>query len=728
MVQSRSPQRRVVGALLPALLVFSAALSLAACGDDEEKCDGQFCEGEQPNLTKSANSFDFSVIEIGGSADELLTLSNTGEGALSITGLEIRGTNADAFVVNTAPDTPYAGETFDLCSPELASEGGCEDSIDLQIVFTPTAVGSASAELVVRSNDPNEPTCVISLDSLEIGPVPQVTPNPIVFGQVPAGEMQTLPVTLTNVGSADLVVVGIELAGSPDFSPETITLDEPVIVPDDSRTFDLTYAPPTQSPDSGTLLVSYEFTGEPEPRVLEVPITANGNEPCIRVTPADEIDFGQSIIGRPAEQAVVIENCGSAALEVTSIALDEASATQFALAQLPEGIAGGLESIERGGSRTFVVTYTPVAEEPSTGNLVIESNAAGQPTLQVPIFGVGTFNNCPVAIAEGYVVPTFEEMIPNPEEFASTEFTAEPIRFVKLLGDESNDPDGDAITSYEWSIVQAPPGFSIPFVPSAKRSLAGDSGRAGRRLHLRAERHRREWPGGVHARSSERARPDGEGDCRRAHLADTSGRGRDRQHGLRPRPSHAERREQRRVVLTRAGPTATSLQALRTPTGASPSVRKMIRPSTATMSTGAGRSRSTSRSPPRPMARARTATIRRTRWACTSGICPISSHRPSMPPSGCTSRAAPIRQQSGRRRTRRTSASSSPPASSTSAVTSGTRARSSGPRPAVRPWRSTPCTVNSLDFGTFCATVCHTLIDRVLSMGVTHTDDAVRGR
>lgn len=462
------------GRMLVAFLLMLLASGVATGCGDEKDGGGKIVQGEEPRINISPSVVTFSTVVLGQTGEEFVLVRNTGQGTLEIDRIYIEGRDAELFSADCG--APGAG-----CGGKYVLE--TDDELEILVTYSAQRVGSATARFCALSNDPNSTTTCIDLNALETGPRIQITPNPVIFGQVPAGGEARIEVTVTNVGSAKAEFVtnngatGISIVGSPDFSPlrgtrEAVLHDAPEgLEPGESTSFEIAYRPPTQSPDSGEVIVNYYFGDLPD--IASADITANGNEPCLRITPA-EVDFGESIIGGVSQKIVTLENCGSGNLSVNSVALTSDTDPKYALASLPDSLANGMpEVIARGQTRQFYVTFSPIAEEASTGMLVVESDDPARPTQEVPIFGSGTFNSCPVPVALGRVVRKANgSAVNNPAPLAE-QFSAEPLDFIELNGAQSNDPDGDQIIEYRWSIVKAPAGFSLGFEGGPRRQNTG---------------------------------------------------------------------------------------------------------------------------------------------------------------------------------------------------------------------------------------------------------------
>lgn len=133
---SRSTLRLLGALVLPAVF-------LTACGDDESPVTAGPGEIE---AQLSQSQFAETDPEIG--TDELITvqLSNTGNTAVTVTGIEIEGTDAAAFEL--------------LGAESVALAAGASTTFD--VAFMPTSVGAKSATLVISSDNADAVEAAIS--------------------------------------------------------------------------------------------------------------------------------------------------------------------------------------------------------------------------------------------------------------------------------------------------------------------------------------------------------------------------------------------------------------------------------------------------------------------------------------------------------------------------------------------------------------------------------------
>jgi hypothetical protein len=103
-----------------------------------------------PNISVSPQSHDFGTLDLGtSSSPQAFTVSNSGNGDLTIGALSITGANASEF-----------SKQSDTCSGQtVAPSADCTVSA----VFSPLSLGTKTANLIIPSDDPDTPSLSIAL-------------------------------------------------------------------------------------------------------------------------------------------------------------------------------------------------------------------------------------------------------------------------------------------------------------------------------------------------------------------------------------------------------------------------------------------------------------------------------------------------------------------------------------------------------------------------------------
>jgi hypothetical protein len=152
-----------------------------------------------PVIQISPGSLNFALETTGiTTPPQLVTLSNTGAGPLTISNIGLTGANANDF------------RQTNNCPPSLGSGNAC----GLSVTFSPTATGNRSASVSVVDNAPGSPHEVLLMGA---GAVPgvSVAPSTINFApQLVGTSSSPVNVNVTNTGAGLLAINTISLSGT----------------------------------------------------------------------------------------------------------------------------------------------------------------------------------------------------------------------------------------------------------------------------------------------------------------------------------------------------------------------------------------------------------------------------------------------------------------------------------------------------------------------------------
>lgn len=100
-----------------------------------------------PVIEVSPTAYDFGTVMVGSSKSAILTLSNTGSDDLSVSSIAMAGSCAGLKYLGQSSMTVVSRQT-----------------VDLNLVFTPTYSGTCPGSLMIYSNDPKNPVIQIALN------------------------------------------------------------------------------------------------------------------------------------------------------------------------------------------------------------------------------------------------------------------------------------------------------------------------------------------------------------------------------------------------------------------------------------------------------------------------------------------------------------------------------------------------------------------------------------
>jgi len=323
--------------------------------------------GTNPAVSLTPNSLVFGSQNLGTtSAPQSVTLNNTGNGTLNVSGIAMTGANPGDFTETST------------CGGSVAAGGNCT----IAVTFTPSSAGTRSASMTITDNAGSSPqTISLTGTGASAAAVAGLSPSNLTFGSQPittSSAPQTI--TLSNTGSAALNITGLALAGTNagDFA-QTNTCGSSVAA-SGSCSISVTFTPAATGARTAAVSISDNATGSPQ----TVSLSGTGTTPAVSVSPTS-LSFGsQAVATGSTAQTVTLTNSGNATLSITSLVSTGANASDFAETADTCG-----SSVAAGGNCTIEVTFTPSASGQRTAILSITDNTSGSPQT-VSLSGTGS--------------------------------------------------------------------------------------------------------------------------------------------------------------------------------------------------------------------------------------------------------------------------------------------------------------------------------------------------
>jgi hypothetical protein len=196
---------------------------------------------------------------------------------------------------------------------------------------------------------------------------------------VPLNTLSQQTVTVTNTGSAALTFASgsITITGtvSSDFS-ETNTCAGTNVAVNGTCKIVVSFTPSTFENQTATVTLADNAANSPQ----SVPITGNGAEPAVYLSPTT-LAFGSVATGSTsAAQAVTVENYGNATLTISGV-------TATGPYVVSANTCG--TTLAAGSICTISVEFKPTSNGSVPGTLVITDNAGDSPQI-VELTGTGT--------------------------------------------------------------------------------------------------------------------------------------------------------------------------------------------------------------------------------------------------------------------------------------------------------------------------------------------------
>ena len=158
---------------------------------------------------------------------------------------------------------------------EIPVSLGLQEVFDLVIDFTPADLESYSADLLIRSNDDENPEYSISLVGIGgLGPLPdiEISESSLDFGAIATGEESVLFLTVRNDGDAVLQIDRTEQTGSGAFTLIT-DLDGQTLPAGVETSVVVSYQPIQDTGDQGVFSI---FSDDPDEGEVTVEFIGNG--------------------------------------------------------------------------------------------------------------------------------------------------------------------------------------------------------------------------------------------------------------------------------------------------------------------------------------------------------------------------------------------------------------------------------------------------------------------
>ncbi len=323
------------------------------------------------------------------SMPQAINITNSGFGDLMITSIGTTGQAAKDFTVTDAKGNPIMPFTVKPMT-----------STPFNVTFTPSALGNRSAQIVVSSSDPNNPTRFVNvLGTGTMAMLSVMTPMGCPNCKLDFGDANiyapSMPKTivLQNAGNDAANVKSITF-GKGQMSNFSLSLPPPLPakIPaavngmNGTLSINVVALPLTLGAVMDSVTIT---TDDPNPgnATFTVPLTANGVGGSITATP-NFADFGTWPTGKTSDPiSIMLTNTGTADLNVMTMALAGNNPDVFTIT--PDPMAFMPTPLMPGMSLPLTITFSPVVAMTHSAQLVITTDDPKAKTLQIPLDGVG---------------------------------------------------------------------------------------------------------------------------------------------------------------------------------------------------------------------------------------------------------------------------------------------------------------------------------------------------
>ena len=299
-----------------------------------------------------------------------VTLTNGGNGNVTVTGVTIVGTNPGDFIL-------AGGEA---CVGTFIPGGQCT----VAVAFRPTATGNRFATLSFATNvgGGTQTVALIGTGTNTPAPVVVVSPGGLTFGPQQLGTASDIQkITVTNQGTAPLTLGALTLGGNAaDFAVGPNSCAGGTVEINTSCEISVRFTPQT----AGTRIATLSFTTNAGGGTQSISLVGTGTTASIDFT-AVSLAFGQQQLNTTsAAKTVTLTNTGAGTLTITSVTIGGVNADDFS--KVGETCAGA--TLAPGKTCILGASFTPRGLGNRSAELLINSNAPGAPN-RITLTGEG---------------------------------------------------------------------------------------------------------------------------------------------------------------------------------------------------------------------------------------------------------------------------------------------------------------------------------------------------
>jgi hypothetical protein len=311
-----------------------------------------------PTLGVSATSIAFGSVSVGTSTTQTVTLSSIGTGPVTVSSATLTGTGFS-----------ISGATFPLnLNPNQTAV--------LSVQFDPPAAGTAAGQLTLASNSSTGGSTAISLSGAG---VPVLTALSCANSSMAGAGTDACTVTLNTAAASGGYTIGLNSSSSSVTVPVSATVAAGATSAGFSATVSSVSTAQTVTLTASAGAVSKTFALGLSASVATLNINATS------------VAFGNVNLNAPATQSVTLTSTGAMPVTVTSATI---SGTGFSLSG-----ASFPMTLNTNQTATLSVEFDPTTAGTSNGQLTISSNSSTNPTVAIPLSGMGVASSYSVSLS-----------------------------------------------------------------------------------------------------------------------------------------------------------------------------------------------------------------------------------------------------------------------------------------------------------------------------------------
>ncbi len=314
-------------------LAFEAAVTMAS-GVTTNRSDLT-----SPIFSANPSDLDFGEVGSGQTKSDSVTITNTGGADLVITNVTSTIAEFSVFPLN-GTITPGKSKKF-------------------YVTFAPLTNNLRSGYIVFNHNDPDGKDS-ISVKGAGASPLFLANPKSINYGKIGIGASKIDTITVTNMGTANLVISNVTSSNSVFVANST----NGTIAPGSNKKFIVTFSPTSEGLEKGYIYFTHNASNQKDSISVSGIGGTNGNQPEFSVN-SNYLDFGTILIGTQKQLSLIVTNTGNADLNIADVT---SNYSQYMISPTSGTIAPGL-------TMEFIITFTPEAVGEVNAQIQFNHNA-----------------------------------------------------------------------------------------------------------------------------------------------------------------------------------------------------------------------------------------------------------------------------------------------------------------------------------------------------------------
>src|SRR6202046_2206803 len=303
--------------------------------------------GVQAQLGANPAIFNFGNVQVGSTGSTQITLMNGGTASVSI------------------GQASASGAGFSISGLPAGTAIAAGQSVSLTAQFSPASSGNTNGSISISSNAPNSPL-TIALSGAGIQAQLAAVPGTATFGNVSTGNTNSQTISLTNNGTASLVISHASVTGT-GFSITGIST--PLTISSGSNaTFNAVFAPNAAGSATGSISLTSNAPNSP----LTIALSGTGVAGTQLLSfSTSSLSFGSVNVGSNTNLSASLTNTGNSSVTISAVNVTGAVFTV-------SGVNSG-ETLTAGQSVPVTVQFAPTAAGAVSGKISLLSNATNSP-------------------------------------------------------------------------------------------------------------------------------------------------------------------------------------------------------------------------------------------------------------------------------------------------------------------------------------------------------------